>query len=148
MRERVVIVGYGNELRKDDGLGPRVARALAEQQPGMHCLAIPQLTPDLCPLLAKVDMAIFIDAVNDPDAAAVTVDRLGMTSDDDLHSHVSDPTSLLVLAEVFYGRRPDAWLVKIPGADFDLGDELSDKGSAMERCALRKVLELITKSDS
>jgi len=44
----ILLIGYGNELRGDDAIGPLVARALAELRlPGTQVLALTQLTPEL-----------------------------------------------------------------------------------------------------
>src|SRR5262245_30725916 len=60
-RWSVVVVGYGNELRGDDAVGPRVAQAVAAWDlPGVCGLAIHQLTPELAEILAAAARAIFV----------------------------------------------------------------------------------------
>ena len=46
---RVLIIGYGNPLRADDGVGWQAARRLAElrQDEFVETLALHQLTPEL-----------------------------------------------------------------------------------------------------
>ena len=47
-RVRTLVIGYGNELRGDDAVGPLVARtAESWQRPGLRALAVQQLTPEL-----------------------------------------------------------------------------------------------------
>jgi hydrogenase maturation protease len=49
MNTDLLVIGYGNELRSDDGVGPRVARAVAEWRlPGVEAIAVHQLTLELC----------------------------------------------------------------------------------------------------
>ena len=44
----LLVIGYGNTLRRDDGVGPKVVEALAtENLPGVQPLVCPQLTPEI-----------------------------------------------------------------------------------------------------
>ncbi len=43
----ILVLGYGNELRGDDGLGPLVARTVADANiPGVRVLTARQLLPE------------------------------------------------------------------------------------------------------
>jgi hypothetical protein len=43
----LLVIGYGNSLRRDDGVGPRVAEAVeALQLPGVRTLTCQLLTPE------------------------------------------------------------------------------------------------------
>jgi Ni,Fe-hydrogenase maturation factor len=58
-----LVVGYGNDLRSDDGVGQRVAEVVATWEiSNVRSLAMHQLTPELAAELADVDVAIFVDA--------------------------------------------------------------------------------------
>jgi Ni,Fe-hydrogenase maturation factor len=58
-----VVIGYGNDLRGDDALGPLAATAVAEwDMPGVQAIAAHQLMPELAEPLAQADLAIFVDA--------------------------------------------------------------------------------------
>ena len=67
----ILVIGYGNELRRDDGLGPRVAASLAG--PGVRALAVRQLTPELAEEVATARLVVFVDARVNPPAATVEV---------------------------------------------------------------------------
>ncbi|MGA1285390.1 MAG: hypothetical protein ACO34J_15215 [Prochlorothrix sp.] len=59
---RTLIIGYGNTLREDDGVGYCMAEAIAQWNlTGIESKAVHQLTPDLAAHLAEVDRVIFID---------------------------------------------------------------------------------------
>jgi hydrogenase maturation protease len=59
----VVVIGYGNTLRGDDGAGPAVAQAIADRAlPGVRSLAVPQLTPELAEIVAEANLVVFVDA--------------------------------------------------------------------------------------
>lgn len=127
LRHSVAVIGYGNELRSDDAIGPQVARAVEGWGvPSVHSLAVHQLTPELAETLAETDMAIFVDACADPAEKGVRVVPLEPAgAGASIGGHTSDPRTLLALAGLLYGRAPQAWLVTVPGVNFDLGEALS-----------------------
>ena len=61
---RIVIVGYGNPLRSDDGLGWRVAEELSRRlsPPEVEVIVRHQLTPELADDVRNADAVFFIDA--------------------------------------------------------------------------------------
>jgi hydrogenase maturation protease len=138
-----LVVGYGNDLRSDDGVGQRVAEAIATWEiPKVRSLAIHQLTPELAANLADVDLAIFIDACGhsskEVQVIAVEPDPSGT-----LAAHSADPRSLLALTQAVYDRVPQAWWVLIPGENFELGDRLSPLAETGMAIALEKIDQLI-----
>ena len=62
----LLIIGYGNTLRRDDGVGPKVAEAVAALAlPGVRALAYPLLTPELAEAVSQARVVIFVDAAVD-----------------------------------------------------------------------------------
>src|ERR1017187_9377874 len=62
----LLVVGYGNSLRRDDGVGLRVAEAIeALQLPGVRTLTCQLLTPEYADPMARVRRVIFVDAAVD-----------------------------------------------------------------------------------
>jgi hydrogenase maturation protease len=138
MKPCVLVIGYGNELRRDDGIGPCVARAVAAwNHPGLLALAVPQLTPELADDLAFVDRVVFVDAGREGPFAVRSL--LPAASGGGGRSHLSDPRGLLALTEALYGHRPTAWLVTVPAADLGLGTGLSDTARQGADEALRQI---------
>lgn len=131
-----LIVGYGNELRGDDGVGPRAAQTTALWNvPGVRAVAVHQLTPELADAMAAADVVLFIDAAESTDA--LTVGPLEPASQSSGWGHVSDAAALLALTESLHGRRPPALLLAIPVRDFRFGTELSSVGARGLEQALR-----------
>ncbi|HEU5101426.1 MAG TPA: hypothetical protein VFU22_20525, partial [Roseiflexaceae bacterium] len=59
----IVVIGYGNELRGDDAIGMIVAEQVASRGwPNVCAIATRQLLPELAEDLARVGLAIFVDA--------------------------------------------------------------------------------------
>jgi len=62
LRRSVLVIGYGNPLRCDDGVGQQIAKAVATWGiPNVEAIAVHQLTPELAEKLVTVDLAIFVD---------------------------------------------------------------------------------------
>jgi hydrogenase maturation protease len=121
----ILVIGYGNTLRADDGAGQRVALAIsAWNLPGLSALAVHQLTPELAEPLSTADLAILVDA-RLAGGGAVEVLPLEPSEFGGMAGHVSDPRKLLALTRAIYGRHPRAWLVSVPAADFAMGEGLS-----------------------
>lgn len=123
----VLVIGYGNPLRGDDGLGPAVAEAIGAQDlPGVRVLVVHQLTPELAADLTEVQLAVFVDAA--VGGEPVTAARLQCDTTEDVMTHAPDPRCLLVFARAVYGRVPEAWLVTVAGVDFGYRDDLTPAG--------------------
>jgi hydrogenase maturation protease len=138
----VLVIGYGNTLRGDDGIGPVVAEAVAERElPGVRALAVHQLTPELAADLAEARVAVFVDAA--VGGEAVRVMRLDASDTGEVMTHAADPRALLALAGAVYGHAPEAWLVTAAGADFGFRDGLSPTGRANARAAVGCVERII-----
>ena len=121
----MLVIGYGNELRSDDGVGPKVADAIAEMQlPGVQAIACHQLTPELAEPIASARAVIFVDAAHDS-SGAVQTRMIQPSPTAHVMAHAGGPESLLALAREWFGRCPPAWLIRVPAATFDFGEQLS-----------------------
>lgn len=137
----VVAIGYGNDLRSDDGIGQRVADALDLEN--VKSLAVHQLTPELAETLASADLAIFIDACVTSESSEVQVKSLSPEFSNAIATHTADPRSLLALTQVLYGYCPPAWWVIVPGENFAIGDRLSEFAETGVAIALEKIAQII-----
>lgn len=112
-----LVIGIGNPLRGDDGVGAW----LAEQVGGR---SVQQLTPELAEELAQRDAVLFIDAWCAPPGAAPHLRDLnpaGTGAD----SHRLEPEGLLAVSQALYGRVPAAQLLLVPAYAFAHGSALS-----------------------
>lgn len=121
----VLVIGYGNTLRRDDGVGPKVADAVAELKlPGVRALSCHQLTPELAEPISHARRVIFVDAATDA-KAEVELREIQSADASQVLAHATDPRSLLALARQVFGRHPRAWSVVVPAQDLGFGDSLS-----------------------
>ena len=119
-----LVIGFGNTLRQDDGVGPHIAeRVAAWNRPGVRALAVQQLLPELAETLATARQVIFVDA----STTEKSVQIHPLTQKDIEHSlsHTGDPRWLLSLAARLYSHSPRAWLLTIPASNLDFGQEFS-----------------------
>ena len=121
--DRVLVVGVGSDLRRDDGVGRVVAEDIEERMlPGVVVRSVTQLVPELAEAMVAVDRVIFVDAALD--IAEVTVMR-PEPGRSDAGSHHGDAGSLLALAGLIGGPVPEAYVVSVPVADLGLGTGLT-----------------------
>jgi hydrogenase maturation protease len=128
MTGNALIVGYGNPLRGDDGVGQTVAQTFAghDAVAGVDALACHQLTPELAERFAAAARVVLIDAAAGLEAGRVSVTRLqpAPAPASTLGHHV-EPAQLLHLAQALYGRSPEAHLVTVGAGSLELGEGLS-----------------------
>ncbi|MEM9164368.1 MAG: hydrogenase maturation protease [Cyanobacteria bacterium P01_F01_bin.4] len=143
-----LIIGYGNELRRDDAVGPRVARTVADWHlPSVKSLAVRQLTPELVDAIGQADYVIFVDACGSSCSQTVQIDPLAVDSSvlrtTSLGVHSYAPMALLSLTQGLYDHHPQAWLLQISTEGFELGEHLSV--TAQEGCdrALRIIEQFL-----
>ena len=138
---RLLVLGVGSSLRRDDALGPAVAEALAAAPlpEGVATRPVHGLVPELAVDLAEVDAVWFVDAAADPTLAHPTwarVDPEG-ASPGTGGGHALDPAALLAWTAAWTGRAPEAWTLALPAGDFGLGEGWSARGARSLRAALR-----------
>jgi hydrogenase maturation protease len=133
----ILVIGYGNELRGDDGLGPLVAKAAAAANiPGVRVLTTRQLLPELAANLAVARLAVFVDASVEANERGIAVRLQAVTDTMDWYTHRASPGALVALTHAVYGRTPDAWWLTVSGRYFEFGEGLSSSAEENARQAL------------
>ena len=126
----LLVIGYGNSLCRDDGVGPRVAEAVEELNlPGVRTLVCQLLTPEFADSIARARRVIFVDAaVDKTDGVHFRHLEPGETSQ--LMAHAADPRTMLALARDVFGRAPEAWWLTIPAIQLGFGTDYSPETEA------------------
>ena len=138
----VLVVGYGNSLRGDDGFGWHAARLLASDPrlAGARVLAQHQLLPELAVDVSRAALVVLVDAAAEGDPGSVSVRQIEpRPATPATWSHHLDPETLAGLAQTLYGAVPPIVLVSVAAATFAEGDGLS---SALQQ-ALPGVVETV-----
>jgi hydrogenase maturation protease len=126
MSNRLLILGYGNPGRLDDGLGPACIEALRKLDlPGVTLESDYQLTVEDAALAAEHEVAVFIDATV---AGLEPFEFLEVQPAETLSfsSHDVEPGAVVTLAQSLFGARLQAFTLAIRGYRFnDFGEHLS-----------------------
>jgi hydrogenase maturation protease len=124
---RVLVLGWGNPGRQDDGLGPAIVEELEKLRlPGVIAEADYQLSIENAADLAEADKAIFVDAAVEG-AEPFEIRRVEPSTAISFSTHAFVPGSVLALCEQAYGRAPEALLVGVRGYSFELAEGLTEK---------------------
>jgi hydrogenase maturation protease len=140
----LLVIGYGNTLRCDDGVGPRVADAVADlnlKEVEVH--SCPQLTPELAEPISRADKVIFVDAALDA-PREVQLRKLVPADSSQILAHAAAPATVLALARDVFGRAPAAWWLTIPIENTGIGEDFSPLARKGCTFALAKIRELAT----
>ncbi len=114
----MLLIGYGNPGRGDDGLAPAVAERLERAgPPGVAVLSDYQLTVEHAFDVAGADCVVFADALIGGDGAFRFTGAQSDTAAD-IGSHSLSPEAVLTLAATLYGARPAAHVMAISGVEF------------------------------
>jgi hydrogenase maturation protease len=129
VKERTVIIGYGNPLRQDDGIGWRAAELLEQTLPAgsAEIVQCHQLTPELAVNVQGASMVVFLDAACDQEPGVVStvpVHAEGAV----VWSHYLTPGQLLSFSEQLGGKAPPAFLIRGGIDHMDLCEGLTECG--------------------
>ena len=115
----VLVYGYGNPGRQDDGLGVALAEQLeawakAEKIPGLVFDSNYQLNAEDALAVAESRAVVFIDATKEGEEP-FSFQRLDPQAMIAFSTHAMSPESVLALAAELYEARPPAWILAIRG---------------------------------
>ena len=125
-RLTVLLIGYGNPGRLDDGLGPAMAEAIESLKlPGVTVEANYQLNVEDAEQLAGYDMVIFADAsVNALEPFSFY--RIKPKAEVSFTTHSIEPESVLGLAHDLFEAKTTGYILAIRGYAFnEFGQQLS-----------------------
>jgi hydrogenase maturation protease len=139
---RVLIIGFGNPLRCDDGLAWRVAEELSYQQlpDDVEVITQHQLTPELAFAVSRAETVLFVDAAQGGEAGEASCVPVNLGQDARSLTHDLSPAGVLNLARVLYGALPRGFVLSLMGECFEHGEALSPKVEE----SLPRLLQLVT----
>jgi len=139
-RPRWLVFAVGNPSRGDDALGPLLVERLEQWiatvgEPPVDLVLLTdfQWQVEHALDLQSVDVAIFADASVSAGTSFETA-PLSPQFDASYSTHALSPACVLAVAARLGQKLPQAWLLSIPGQDFELGAPLSAKArSALDQ---------------
>jgi hydrogenase maturation protease len=142
----LLLIGYGNPLRQDDGLGWRIANAV-EALGLANLLVVPaqQLSLELAAPIAAAEEVMFVDATFGEFPRRLALKPLQLksqapTSAPQTWSHLLTPQVLLILAGQLYGHQPSALQLLVPAHWDGHGEGLSPAAQAAMEAAIPLLL--------
>ena len=125
----MLIIGYGNTLRGDDGIGCVAAEELSKKvkDKRIQVVSCQQLTPELAKDVSEADRVILIDAMRGKPSGHLVMRRISPGDVQPTFTHELRPESLLACSRELYGACPETFLVSITGHSFKLGEEISQQ---------------------
>jgi hydrogenase maturation protease len=162
----VLVIGYGNTLRSDDGVGWHAAILLASDArlasdprvgsdsrvADVEVRAAHQLTPELAFDMSRASLVILIDASVDDPPGAISV-RSMTAGDGDAgdvtgggpgaSSHHVGPGELLAVARELYGAAPNLVAVRVGVASMEVGESLSPEVAATLPAIADAVVDIV-----
>lgn len=124
-----LIIGYGNTLRSDDGTGYKAALAIQPELSSPECaiIAAHQLTPEMAEPISHAARILFLDASHDGVPGEIRCE--GILRDPYFQpaamTHGLTPSSLLEITWRHFQAQPEAALLTVTAANFELGEEFS-----------------------
>jgi hydrogenase maturation protease len=139
----ILLYGYGNPGRQDDGLGPRIAAAI-EKLRFDHVAVDANYQPHIedAAEIAEHDLVLFVDTTVE-DVESYFVRQLHPAKKITFTSHLVSPESILAMCEDMYGRVPEAWIIGIRGYEFEYREGFSEHAWRNYRQALDFITSLI-----
>ncbi len=130
---KILIYGYGNPGRQDDGLGNELVRRLeswvsAQGLSGIEFDSNYQLNIEDAEAILGQDIVVFADAsTEDIDDFALT--PVSAESKVSFTTHAASPGYIVQLAKELFGRIPQVYLLHIKGYEWDFKEGISEKAS-------------------
>lgn len=124
----MLLIGYGNQGRGDDGLGPAFTARVEEK--GIKGLTIDtdfQLTVDHALMVSQATAVVFADASMNSEEP-YSFEKISPVDNADIASHSLTPAAVLSLSKTLYGHAPEAFVLGISGSVFgDIREGLSEE---------------------
>jgi hydrogenase maturation protease len=164
----LLLVGYGNISRRDDGVALHILHRLRKRlglslddweansslcpdggaRKPLAMICVHQLAPEMAELVAQYDAVIFIDAhVPAVGWESVAWQEISPAYQAGMVGHQLKPGVVLALSRSLYGGSPRGYTLSVLGHDFDFGEELSVQTSDLADEAVSFLLGLIRAED-
>ena len=159
--KKILIIGYGNPNREDDGVAWHILEKLAAHfnvplTPALaadefapdrypHLVFELQLFPEMAEAMAAYDYVCFVDAHTGAYQEEVRVVEIDPAFQASPFTHHLTPESCLVLAQTLYNHAPQGWLVSVRGYHFGYKTELSTQTAAHADEAVARIIEWMQK---
>ena len=139
-----LVIGYGNPLREDDGIGWRAAELVESKLPAgaVEMMQCHQLTPEIAYHIEATPLVIFLDAAEGQAPGSFCCRPVG-DGDAGPWSHHLTPEQVVALAKTIGHRVPPAVLITGGIARMGYGEMLSEAGEQSARKMAEEAIRLV-----
>ncbi|MBN2342881.1 MAG: hydrogenase maturation protease [Deltaproteobacteria bacterium] len=144
----ILLIGYGNPGRLDDGLGPALADAIeAKRIPGVTVDSNYQLSVEDADAIARHNIVLFVDA-DVQGREPFWFGRVEPKKEVSFSSHSISPEALMDMANNLLEGETRGYILGIRGYEFnEFGERLSAKASANLAAAVQFVEKAIAEKE-
>jgi hydrogenase maturation protease len=145
---KILVYGYGNPGRQDDGLGIQLVKELEEWSAGSvekHVVFETnyQLNIEDAETIRNFDLVIFADASMEELDSPVTLTRLDGINELSFTTHAASPGYVVHLCNKLFGAHPRSYLLHIRGYEWDFREGLTAQAGANLHLALEMMKSYI-----
>ena len=138
---KILIYGYGNPGRQDDGLGNAFTNRIQEWVAieGLHDFHFDsnyQLNIEDAEAISNMDLVIFADA-SEEEIDDFCLSKVDGTSGVSFTTHAASPGYIVKLCEEIFNKKPLVLLLHIKGYEWEFKEGISEKATANLNAALR-----------
>jgi hydrogenase maturation protease len=143
---KILLIGFGNPARADDGLGPALAEEIESKNiPDVTVETDYQLTIEDSTQVAKHDIVIFADAsVNC--AEPFTFQAVKEKKTNSFSGHSVEPAEVMALAENLFKSKAKGYVLGIRGYEFEQFEEKLTKKAKINLQKAAEFLETMLKT--
>jgi hydrogenase maturation protease len=143
VKAELLVIGIGNDGRRDDGLGWALVASLLKKGFVGDTLIRYQLQIEDAELISNYDQVLFIDASKERLPDGYRFQTCLPDLDFSFSTHQLTPSTLLYLCLDLYGRQPTASVLMIEGIEWDMCLGLSYQAKYNLDKALNFVFEVL-----
>ncbi len=153
---KYLLIGYGNPLRGDDGVGCHVAERfqgeaaslMGEATEALRVVSVPQLVPELAEVMAQAERVVLVDASHGLLPGEIKIRKVEPAPEaSESLIHAYDPATLAAWAGNLYGNTPDIHVVAVGTETFGFGQGLSPDVSEAIPAIMQQVADLFLAAD-
>jgi len=132
LRKRVLVYGYGNPGREDDGLGNEMAKMIQSwiDEHKLGCMTTDsnyQLNIEDADKVSEWDIVVFVDASKVENLREYKFTEVAPSDAKvEFTMHAVSPSYVLHLCEKLFNKKPETYVLAIKGYEWDFKEGLSD----------------------
>lgn len=128
---KILVYGYGNPGRQDDGLGIRLCEELENwvHQQGINNVTFDtnyQLNAEDSLLASEHDVVIFVDAAKEENET-FSFNPIKPARKIAFTTHAMNPESVIALCDELYKKKPKAYMLSINGFKWDVAEKMTSE---------------------